>query len=145
MKSGDYFKGVAHTWTHCSGITPSRPTIGVGPMAEETAFALTFPAPEAPVVLFHKSIPMFRLVPGMEVMGFPVTEDLAFGPPVLFCALAPENSSSITTLIAAYMSSITSIKVKSHTISQHLVEASLLICRQFLKRHGNNLTSTSLS
>jgi hypothetical protein len=39
---------------------------------------------------FHKSIPILRLVAGIETTGFPGTGDWEMGPVLLFCTFAPE-------------------------------------------------------
>lgn len=73
-----------HTWIHCSGII-------AGTIADEApdALALIFGAPGAAAAdAFHKSIPIFRLVAGIDTTGFPGTD----APAVLFCALAAANS-----------------------------------------------------
>lgn len=57
-----------------------------GATDEEAAdgFGLNFVAPAVAEDAFHKSMPMFRLVAGIEPAGFPGTEACKMEPAVLF-------------------------------------------------------------
>lgn len=85
------------TWIHWSGITPSRPTIAAGATEDEMpdGFGLSFVAPEPPGDALHKSIPIFRLVAGIDITGFPGTEAWTLVPEMLFCALAAKQVMSL--------------------------------------------------
>lgn len=71
--------------TCCIHCSPSAPAPGA-PGWLCLILAASAPAEDA----FHKSIPILRLVAGIETTGFPGTDDWEMGPVVLFCALAPE-------------------------------------------------------
>lgn len=87
--------------------------------------------PEPAGALLHKSMPMFKLVPGTEPTGLPGTE---FGKLVgtpLFCALAPGIKSQ------SHQSKQNSGQHSGHsrslTFGKHLVKASFLGSREVLE------------
>jgi len=125
----DTSKRSAHTWIHCSG-NPA----GTTPDVAQDGFGLIFVAPAAEDA-FHKSIPMFKLVAGIDATGFPGTEAWIFAPAEVLCALAVKK----VNMLASYHSKQTKTgreKKEKCTICKHLVEASLLACTIFLEYLG---------
>jgi len=129
LKNDTRSKRSAHTWIHCSG-NPA----GTTPDVAQDGFGLIFVAPAAEDA-FHKSIPMFKLVAGIDTAGFPGTEAWIFAPAEVLCALAVKK----VNMLASYHSKQTKTgreKKEKCTICKHLVEASLLACTIFLEYLG---------
>jgi hypothetical protein len=84
---------------------------------------------------FHKSIPILRLVAGIETTGFPGTGDWEMGPVVLFCTLAPEVHANTNLFQKQRGKKDNNERLQvTHTINKHEVKASLLVSSWFLQR-----------